>query len=98
MRLVERPFMTDLASRRSGHYEIVLFFHAPTGALTVSVLDEVTGVAHDLSVRPEEALDVFHHPFAHAARRRVPFPQLQPAPPAAWPTRSMQQPGEGEAA
>lgn len=68
-----RPTTIDLAYRRTGHYEIVLFLDTTGRELTVSVLDDVTGVAYDLPVRADEALEVFHHPFAHAAFRGVPF-------------------------
>jgi hypothetical protein len=70
---IESTPLTDLASRRSGRYEIALLRNGETGALTVSVRDDVTGVECELPVRADEALDVFHHPFAHPALRRVPF-------------------------
>lgn len=63
----------DLAYRKSGHYEIVLLLDTTSRELTVSVLDDIMGVAFDLPVRAEEALEVFHHPFAHAAFRAIPF-------------------------
>jgi hypothetical protein len=71
--LEQRPTTADLAYRKSGRYEVVLFFDTTSRELRVSVLDDVTGVAYDLPVRPDEALEVFHHPFAHAAFRGVPF-------------------------
>jgi hypothetical protein len=69
----QRLATADLAYRKSGRYEIVLFLDRTRRELIVSVLDDVTGVAYDLPVRPDEALEVFHHPFAHAAFRGVPF-------------------------
>ena len=67
------PSITDLAFRRSGNYEIVLLLDSAHQALTVSVLDDVTGVAYDVPVRADEALEVFHHPFAHKALHDVPL-------------------------
>jgi hypothetical protein len=69
----QRPLTADLAYRRSGRYEIVLFLDRTKRELIVSVLDDITGFAYDLPVRADEALEVFHHPFAHAAFRGVPF-------------------------
>jgi hypothetical protein len=67
------PSITDLAYRRSGNYEIVLLLDAERRALTVYVLDDLTGASYDLPVRADEALEVFNHPFAHKALREVPL-------------------------
>ena len=46
---------------------MVLFWHQATDELTVTVLDERNGVHFELAVEPHQALDVFNHPYAHAA-------------------------------
>jgi hypothetical protein len=63
----------DIAYRKSGRYEISLLFEATTRELTVSVLDEITGVICELPVHADEALEVFNHPFAHPAFEGVAF-------------------------
>ena len=63
----------DLAYRTSGRYEIVLFLDTASRELSVTLLDEITGVTYDLPVRADEALEVFHHPFAHPAFHGVHF-------------------------
>ncbi|MGB2875497.1 MAG: hypothetical protein WBB76_08490 [Gaiellaceae bacterium] len=69
----KHPTTAELAYRKSGRYEIFLLFDATSRELTVSVLDEVTGVVYDLPVPADDAVEVFHHPFAHAAFRGVRF-------------------------
>jgi hypothetical protein len=70
----------ELAHRVNDGIEIVLFWQDDTNDLTVSVSDERTGAYFELAARPHEALDVFHHPYAHAAFRGVPFEnELLPA-------------------
>lgn len=57
----------ELAHRRHDGVDVALFWHEPTGELTVSVSDERTGVNFELVAEPERALDVFDHPYAYAA-------------------------------
>jgi len=57
----------ELAYRRSGGIEVALFWNSATNELTVSVVDEAAGDAFELPAAPDQALDVFHHPYAHAA-------------------------------
>jgi hypothetical protein len=61
----------ELACRTNGRYDVVLLFDTTSRELTVSVLDEITGVSFELPVGAEEALEVFHHPFAHPGFRGV---------------------------
>jgi hypothetical protein len=51
----------------------MLIWHEATNELTVSVSDERTGAYFELAADPDEALDVFYHPYAHAAYRGVPY-------------------------
>ena len=57
----------ELAYRNDDSLEVVLFWHQPTGELTVAVSDERSGTHFELSAEPNQALDVFNHPYAHAA-------------------------------
>ena len=61
----------ELAHRSNDGIEVVLFWHEPSGKLTVTVSEEQTGQSFELSAEPELALDVFNHPFAYAAARQV---------------------------
>jgi hypothetical protein len=66
------PFR-ELAHRATDGLEVMLFWHQTTNELTVSVSDERTGAYFELAADPDEALDVFYHPYAHAAFRGVPY-------------------------
>jgi hypothetical protein len=57
----------ELAARESDGIHVVLLWHPRDNALTVSVEDERAGDHFEISVAPDQALDVFHHPFAYAA-------------------------------
>jgi len=63
----------ELACRASGGVDIVLFWHQDTNDLLVSVSDEGSGAYFELQAEPDEALDVFYHPYAHAAFRGLPY-------------------------
>jgi hypothetical protein len=63
----------ELAYRASDGVEVVLFWHRVTDELTVAVSDERTGSYFELAAEPHEALDVFNHPYAHAAFRGLPY-------------------------
>jgi hypothetical protein len=66
------PFQ-ELAHRESDRVEVLLFWHDVTHELTVSVSDLRSGAYFELTAAPEHALDVFHHPYAYAAFRGVPY-------------------------
>lgn len=68
----QSPFR-ELAHRENDGVEVVLFWHAVTSGLTVSVSDMRSGAYFELAAAPEDALDVFHHPYAYAAFRGVPY-------------------------
>jgi hypothetical protein len=63
----------ELAHRASDGLEVMLFWQEATNELTVAVSDERTGAYFELAAEPDEALDVFYHPYAHAAHRGVPY-------------------------
>ena len=62
----QKPYR-ELAHRDNDGVEVVLFWHQPTDELTVTVSDERSGAYFELAAEPREALDVFNHPYAHAA-------------------------------
>jgi len=63
----------ELAYRGNDGIEVVLFWHQNTDELTVSVSDQRSGGYFELAATPHEALDVFNHPYAHAAFRGLPY-------------------------
>jgi hypothetical protein len=63
----------ELAYRATDGLEIVLFWHQPSNGVLVAVSDARTRAYFELDVAPEEALEVFHHPYAHAAAQGVPY-------------------------
>ena len=72
-----RTHITRELDRRTGDgIEVRLLWSQNDGHVTVAVTDTKTGEAFELPVREgERPLDVFHHPYAYAARpqhRRVP--------------------------
>jgi hypothetical protein len=62
----------ELAYRAGDGVEVVLFWHQNTGELTVAVSDARSGAHFELAAAPNQALDVFNHPYAHAAFRGLP--------------------------
>jgi hypothetical protein len=63
----------ELARRTSNGIEVVLFWQQDTDDLTVAVSDERSAMNFELAVAPDQALDVFNHPYAHAAFRGLPY-------------------------
>jgi hypothetical protein len=63
----------ELAHRANDGVEVFLFWNEETNGLTVSVSDERSGAYFELAADPREALDVFYHPYAHAAFVGVPY-------------------------
>jgi hypothetical protein len=51
----------------------MLFWDQGTAELLVSVSDERSGAYFELEAEPNQALDVFNHPYAHAAFRGLPY-------------------------
>jgi hypothetical protein len=63
----------ELAHRVSDGLEVILLWQKLTDELTVAVSDERTGTYFELTAAPDQALDVFNHPFANAAFRGLPY-------------------------
>jgi hypothetical protein len=62
---------TELAHRAGDGVEVSLFWNEGDNRLTVAVADTRTGEEFELAAHPENALDVFYHPFAYAAFKGV---------------------------
>ena len=63
----------ELAYRVNDGVEVVLFWQHNSDDLTVVVSDERRGAYFELAAAPDQALDVFNHPYAHAAFRGLPY-------------------------
>jgi hypothetical protein len=63
----------ELAHRMNDGLEVALFWHRRTDELTVTVSDERVGTYFELAAQPHDALDVFAHPYAHAAFQGLAF-------------------------
>jgi hypothetical protein len=66
----------ELAHRANDGLEVVLFWHQITNELTVSVSDDRNGAYFELAAEPDQALDIFNHPYAHAAFRGLPYAEV----------------------
>jgi len=65
--MYEGTQVVALADRRSNDIVVVLLWARRTGRLWVNVTHRATGRMARIDATPANALDVFHHPFAHAA-------------------------------
>jgi hypothetical protein len=66
------PALRELDRRRGDGIEVRLLWNEATGSVTVAVSDARTGDAFAFEVDGADALDAFHHPYAHAAARGIP--------------------------
>jgi hypothetical protein len=65
---------TELASREGNGITVTLFWSRSTNLVAVTVADAANDDYFELVLdEHERALDVFHHPFAHAAARGLEF-------------------------
>ncbi len=70
----DTPWRTELISRESNGITVRLLWTRSTNLVTVTVADTANGHYFELVLdEHERALDVFHHPFAHAAARGLEF-------------------------
>jgi hypothetical protein len=70
----------ELASRTSDGVEVTLLWWPAEDRLTVCVVDTKLGDAFELEVEGERPLDVFYHPYAHAAFRGIGYREPKHAP------------------
>ena len=70
---------TELASRETNGITVRLLWSRSTNLVTVAVDDAANDDHFELVLdEDEQALDVFHHPFAHAAARGIEFRTARP--------------------
>jgi hypothetical protein len=67
-RIITFPARRELAQRRANGIEVTLWWSPADDALAVTVVDE-SGESFELVVEPDEAVDVYEHPYAYAAFR-----------------------------
>jgi hypothetical protein len=72
----------ELAYRAADGVEVVLFWQQISDELAVAVSDARSGAYFELPAAPHEALDVFNHPYAHAAFRGLRYAEERFA---SWP-------------
>jgi hypothetical protein len=72
----------ELAFRESNGVAVTLYWQSATNRVSVTVYDAGNDELFELDADPAEALDLFHHPYAHAARRGY-LPMLAAEPVAA---------------
>jgi hypothetical protein len=58
--------LRELDRRMSDGIDVSLLWDEGANRLVVSVFDVRSGEAFSLDASPEKALEVFHHPYAHA--------------------------------
>ena len=77
----DEAWRTELASRDSNGITVRLFWSRSTNLVTVAVADIANDEYFELVLDEDEpALEVFHHPFAHAAARGLEFRRRRPEP------------------
>jgi hypothetical protein len=75
----DNTWRTELASRESNGITVSLFWTRSTNLVTVTVADAANDEYFELVLdEGEPALDVFNHPFAHAAARGLDFQTRHP--------------------
>lgn len=63
--------LTELDYRDSNGISVTLFWNRATGGVLVRVVDKDSDEDFEVECAPDEALAVFHHPFAYTTTRRV---------------------------
>jgi hypothetical protein len=63
----------ELANRASNGIEVTLLWNRRSNALRVCVSDSRAGVYFELVAQHDNALEVFHHPYAYAAARGIAY-------------------------
>jgi hypothetical protein len=63
----------ELASRENNGIEVTLLWNRRSDAVRVSVTDSYTGARFELQAEHDNAIDVFHHPYAYAASRGITY-------------------------
>jgi hypothetical protein len=81
LELTDVTWPTELMSRESNGITVRLLWSQATNLVTVAVADAASEDYFELVLDEDEpALDVFNHPFAHAAARGLEFHTRRPEP------------------
>ena len=65
--------LKELDYRTGDRIEVSLLWSPESGQLAVVVIDREAGEEFAMEVEPDEAIEVFRHPFAYAGRRHLEF-------------------------
>lgn len=77
----DETWQTELASRQSNGLTVRLLWNRSMNLVSVTVTDTANEDSFELVLdEPERAMDVFHHPYAHAAARGLEFRRRRPEP------------------
>ena len=79
---MEIQAFTELAQRAGDGIVVSLMWRRADNALRVSIANAQTGVEFELDAYPENALDIYYHPYAYAAYRGLNYDAWTAAPPA----------------
>ncbi len=71
--------LKELDRRMSNGIDVSLLWDERDNSVFVSVVDIRSGDSFDLEVSPDSALEVFRHPYAHAARQGLRATHQPPA-------------------
>ena len=78
---IDETWRTELISRESNGITVTLLWSRATNLVTVAVADAASDDYFELVLDEHEPpLEVFNHPFAHAAARGLEFPTGRPEP------------------
>jgi hypothetical protein len=81
LELIDETSRTELMSRESNGITVRLLWSRATNLVTVAVADAANDEHFELVLDDDEpALDVFNHPFAHAAAKGLEFRTRRPEP------------------
>jgi hypothetical protein len=65
--------LRELAYRATDGLEVTLFWQPGTDELRVCVSDQKRGAYFEIRPEPDQALDVFYHPYSYAAHSDVQY-------------------------
>jgi hypothetical protein len=81
-RTMETQTFTELAQRAGDGIVVSLMWSRADNVLRVSIANTQTGEEFELEAYPENALEIFYHPFAYAAYRGLDYGAWTAEPPA----------------
>jgi hypothetical protein len=70
---METQTFTELAQRAGDGIVVSLMWSRADNVLRVSIANTQTGEEFELDAHPDNALDIYYHPFAYAAHRGLDY-------------------------